>query len=123
MRIRALIIDDEPPARQRLRRFLECDPDLELIGECDNGHAAVSAIVDERPDLVFLDVQIPELNGLEVIERVSIERMPVTIDAARPSSMLAFFSLTDKFRQGLLRRVRRVLGYRLGQLANPGVIE
>lgn len=79
MRIRALIIDDEPPARQRLRGFLESEPDVELIGECDNGRAAVSAIEKERPDLVFLDVQMPELNGLEVVERVGVERMPATI--------------------------------------------
>ena len=79
MRIRALIVDDEPPARQRLRRLLEADPDIELIGECDNGEAAVSAISTGQPDLVFLDVQMPELNGLEVIKGVGVERMPVTV--------------------------------------------
>jgi len=79
MRVRALIVDDEPPARQRLRRLLEPDPDIELIGECDNGEAAVEAIITRQPDLVLLDVQMPELNGLDVIKRVGVERMPVTI--------------------------------------------
>jgi len=79
MRIRVLIVDDEPPARRRLRRLLECDPDIELVAECGNGAAAISAIENEQPELVFLDVQMPELNGLEVVKRIGVERMPVTI--------------------------------------------
>lgn len=79
MRICALIVDDEPPARRRLRRLLEADPDIELLGDCDHGEAAISAIAAEQPDLVFLDVQMPELSGIDVVRRVGAERMPVTI--------------------------------------------
>lgn len=79
VKLRAVIIDDEPIARSRLRRFLDTDPDVEVIGECGDGEAAVEAICNERPDLAFLDVQMPEMGGFEVAERVGIERMPVTI--------------------------------------------
>ena len=79
MKLRAVIIDDEPIARSRLRRFLDTDPDIEVIGECGDGGAAVEVIRNERPDLAFLDVQMPEMGGFEVVERVGIEHMPVTI--------------------------------------------
>jgi len=79
MKLRALIIDDEPIARRRIRRFLDSDPDVEVIGECVDGEGAVAAICSERPDLVFLDIQMPEMDGFEVAKRVGLERMPVTI--------------------------------------------
>jgi two-component system, LytTR family, response regulator len=79
MKLRAVIIDDEPIARRRVRRFLDTDPDFEMIGECGDGEAAVAAICNGRPDLAFLDIQMPEMDGFEVVKQVGLERMPVTI--------------------------------------------
>lgn len=79
MSLRALVIDDEPLARQSIRRFLKDHPDISVAGECGDGQSAVAAIVSLKPDLVFLDVQMPELDGFAVVHRVGIERMPVTI--------------------------------------------
>jgi two-component system, LytTR family, response regulator len=78
-RIRALIADDERPARQKLRRYLEAEPDLEIVGEAANGRDAVMMIAAERPDLVFLDVQMPGLDGFAVIEALDFEPLPQVI--------------------------------------------
>jgi two-component system LytT family response regulator len=78
-RIRALIVDDEPVAREGVKVLLEGDPELEIVGECANGSEAVAAIRDFSPDLVFLDVQMPEMDGFAVIEEVGVENMPVVI--------------------------------------------
>jgi two-component system LytT family response regulator len=79
MNIRTVIVDDEPLARRRLKRFLQAAADVELIAECADGNAAVAAIQEHKPDLVFLDVQMPNLNGFEVLSAVGVERMPVVI--------------------------------------------
>jgi two-component system LytT family response regulator len=79
MKLRAVVVDDEPIARRSVRRFLESDREVEVILECGDGEAAVTAICGERPDLVFLDIQMPEMDGFEVIKRVGVDRMPVTI--------------------------------------------
>ena len=79
MRIRALIVDDEELARARLRQLLEGEPDIEIAGECADGHEAVAAIKKSPPDLVFLDVQMPELDGFGVLEAVGTEPMPVIV--------------------------------------------
>lgn len=77
--IRALIVDDEPLARERLRGLLDDRPDVAVIGEAEDGLAAVEAIREQVPNLVFLDVQMPGLNGIDVIEEVGREQMPVTV--------------------------------------------
>lgn len=69
-RIRALVVDDEPIARAGMRRLMQSDPDLEIIGEAGDGAAAVHAIRALRPDLLLLDVQMPEMDGFEVLEAV-----------------------------------------------------
>ena len=78
-KLRVLIVDDEPIARRGVRLQLASDADVEVIGECASGLAAVQAIQQLAPDLVFLDVQMPELNGFEVVEAVGIEQMPTVI--------------------------------------------
>ena len=79
MKARTLIIDDEELARERLRRLLSTHPEIELIGECADGAEAVAAIRKETPDLVFLDVQMPELDGFAVLEGIEAEAMPVIV--------------------------------------------
>jgi two-component system LytT family response regulator len=76
---RVLIVDDEQPARQRLRDLLENDSDVGEIIEVENGLDAVEAILQKQPDVAFLDVQMPGLDGLGVIDTIGIERMPVTV--------------------------------------------
>lgn len=79
MKIRVLLADDEPLARERLRSLLELEPGLELIGECSDGAAAVAAIRKESPDLVFLDVQMPELDGFGVLAQLGGEKLPAVV--------------------------------------------
>ena len=78
-KIRTLIVDDEPLGRERIRMLLQDDPDALLVGECKDGYEAVDAIAAQQPDLVFLDVQMPELDGLGVIRTVGAENMPAVI--------------------------------------------
>lgn len=79
MSIRALIVDDEPLARQRLRELLAEEPGIQIIAECSDGASAATAIEAMEPDLVLLDIQMPELDGFEVIEAVGVDRMPATL--------------------------------------------
>jgi len=76
--IRALVIDDEPLAREMIREMLEGDPQVEIIGEWRNGRAAVEAINSTIPDLIFLDIQMPEMGGFEVLESLH-EHKPYVI--------------------------------------------
>jgi len=77
--LHALIVDDEAPARKRLRDLLSDDPQIATIAEAENGRAAIEAIEGESPDIVFLDVQMPEVDGFGVIAAIGAERMPLTI--------------------------------------------
>ncbi|NWJ39951.1 MAG: response regulator transcription factor [Geothrix sp.] len=79
MNLRALVVDDEPLARQRIRHLLRRATDIDVAGECGNGLEAVKAIEDLKPDLVFLDIQMPELDGFGVVEAVGAEAMPPTL--------------------------------------------
>ena len=78
-KIRTLIVDDEPLARRGIRAQLDEEEDIEIVSECRNGLEAVAAIEEQSPDLVFLDVQMPELDGFGVLEAVGVDRMPVVI--------------------------------------------
>jgi two-component system, LytTR family, response regulator len=77
--IRTLIIDDVQLARERLKRCLVEEAGVEIVGECDNGERAVAAIRSLRPDLVFLDVQMPALDGFGVLDALGQERLPAVI--------------------------------------------
>jgi len=79
MSIRALLVDDEPLAREGMRMHLALEPDIRVVGEAADGVQAVEAIRALRPDLVFLDVQMPEVDGLQVVERVGPGSMPAVI--------------------------------------------
>lgn len=78
-KFRALIVDDMKLARKRVRRYLAEDAEIEIVGECGNGREAIKAIEATAPDLVFLDVQMPALDGFEVLQAVGIERMPAVV--------------------------------------------
>jgi two-component system LytT family response regulator len=77
--IRTLIVDDEPLARQRLRRLLEADLDIAIVGECGDGQQAVTDLRQLRPDLVFLDVQMPVLDGFGVLQALGGTTLPAVI--------------------------------------------
>ncbi|RKG92364.1 LytR/AlgR family response regulator transcription factor [Corallococcus terminator] len=77
--IRTLIVDDEPLAREGLRLLLATDPEILVVGEAGNGPDAVRLIREQRPDLVLLDVQMPELNGFEVLARLGPDEVPAII--------------------------------------------
>jgi two-component system, LytTR family, response regulator len=117
---RVLIVDDEPLARARLRELVADDPALVLAGECANGRDAVTAIVRDDPDIVLLDVQMPELDGLGVVRTVGADRMPVTVFVtASDAHAVSAFDLhavdyvlkpveRDRFTEALRRAKRRV---------------
>ena len=118
--IRALVIDDEPLARQRIEDLLAKETDVELAGVATNGDEAVETILATKPDLVFLDVQMPGRSGIEVVETVGAEKMPATIfvtafdqfalkafDVAAIDYLVKPFD-DERFQQAL-RRARRAL--------------
>lgn len=77
--IRVLVVDDEPAARRGLTRHLSSTTDMTVVGECSNGREAVAAIAELAPDLVFLDIEMPELGGLEVVESIGIAAAPAIV--------------------------------------------
>jgi two-component system LytT family response regulator len=79
LKIRTLIVDDEPLGRERIRTLLGDDAEIEVVCECADGKQAVAAIEQTRPDLVYLDVQMPEMDGFAVLDAIAAERMPAII--------------------------------------------
>lgn len=74
--VRVLVVDDEPLARKRICDLLDEHPDFSVIGQCGDGLSALKAIGDLRPDIVFFDIQMPEMNGLEAVESLDSESLP-----------------------------------------------
>jgi len=85
--IRVLIVDDEPLARGVLREMLQCDPEVAIVGECANGKEAVQALQQSAPDLLFLDIQMPEMGGFEVLDALQ----------GRPIPHLVFVTAYDQY--------------------------
>src|ERR1700744_3561207 len=79
MKLKTLIADDEPLARERLRFLLSKDEELEIAGECRNGKEVIAALKEKRYDVLFLDIQMPGKSGFEIIEQVGQAHMPVTV--------------------------------------------
>ena len=77
--IRTLIVDDEPLARSNLTVLLETDPEIEIVGECGSGMEGLEQIRSQRPDLVFLDVQMPECDGFDVLELLGADVPPAVV--------------------------------------------
>jgi two-component system, LytTR family, response regulator len=126
MKIRALIVDDEPWARRRIAKLLGAEQDVEIIGQCSDGAAAIQQVVELRPDLVFLDVQMPEVDGFEVVDAVGANRMPLVIfataydkyalrafDANALDYLLKPFD-EERFRKALDRARKELLKGRVG---------
>lgn len=123
MKIRVLIVDDEPLARDRVRSLLLKESDVEIVGECGDGPAAVEAIQALRPDLVFLDIQMPGADGFEVLRRLGPGPLPLVVfvtafdqHAVRAFEARALDYLLKPFKQSRFRetlqrvRERRAAG-------------
>jgi len=132
MRIRAIIVDDEPLARQGVRAFLADEADVVMVAECADGADAVKKIKDLRPDLVFLDVQMPRLNGFQVLENLPPEILPVVIfttahdeHAIRAFEVNAVDYLLKPFKPARFRkaleRARGQLQVRIGRGGDPQI--
>jgi len=120
-KIRAIIVDDEDLARQILREYLGSEQDVEIVAECANGFAAVKSVAEHKPDLLFLDVQMPKLDGFEVLELIAREVAVVFVNAFDQYAMKAFDAAAVDYLlkpfgadrlQAALQRVRRRLGER-----------
>jgi two-component system LytT family response regulator len=128
--IRALIADDERPARRKLRELLARESDFEVVAEAADGVEAVAAIREASPDVVFLDIRMPRLDGFEVIAEVGVEAMPLVVfvtafdeHALRAFEVHALDYLLKPFApsrfQRLLGRLRRQLGAPAAAAAVP----
>jgi two-component system, LytTR family, response regulator len=122
MTIRALIVDDEPPARDLIARLLRDEPDVEVVGECANGRSAVTAVEQLLPNLLFLDVQMPGLDGFGVLAELPADRWPLVVfvtafdeHAVRAFEVHALDYLLKPFEYGRLREAVRRARAELGQ--------
>jgi two-component system, LytTR family, response regulator len=116
--LRVVVVDDEDPARAILKEYLSKEPDVELVGECRNGFEAVKTVSEVKPDLVFLDVQMPKLTGFEVLELIGSDHAVVFVTAFDEHAVKAFevnavdYLLkpvgADRFRAALARARERV---------------
>lgn len=129
-KIRTLIVDDEELARERLRSLLARDPRIEIAGEAADGKSAVSAIEKLKPDLIFLDVQMPELNGFEVLQSLDGHRPNVVFCTAHDKFALKAFDVhavdyllkpfdRERFQVALDRAVAKVESQQAGQKDDP----
>src|SRR5258708_24958497 len=89
-RIRALIVEDEELARHVLRDMLRGQEDIEIVGECANGFDAVKLVPELKPDLLFLDIQMPKLDGFEVLELIGDEAAIIFVTAYDEHALRAF---------------------------------
>jgi two-component system LytT family response regulator len=89
-KIRAVIVDDEELARQVLREFLSAHPEIELMAECANGFEAVKSVTELKPDLLFLDIQMPKLDGFEVLELIGSDVRVIFVTAFDSYAIKAF---------------------------------
>src|SRR5256885_10877763 len=88
--MRAVIVDDEPLAREVLREYLAADEDVEIVAECANGFEAVKAVAEHDPDLLLLDIQMPKLDGFEVLELLDRSPLVVFVTAHDEYALRAF---------------------------------
>jgi two-component system LytT family response regulator len=89
-RLTAIIVDDEELARAVIREMLKAHPDIEILGECANGFEAVKMVTEQKPDLLFLDIQMPKLDGFEVLELIGAEIAVIFVTAYDQHALRAF---------------------------------
>ena len=137
MVVRTLIVDDEPLAREGLTMLLEQEADIQILQQCANGSEAIKAIAKHKPDLVFLDIQMPRVSGLDVIQAVGFENMPLVIFVTafdeyaveafnihaldyllKPVRRSRLVESLDRVRDQLLQKDLRRSSEKLGQLLN-----
>jgi two-component system LytT family response regulator len=134
MNMRALIVDDEPLARQRIRLLARDEPDLQIMGECADAADALAAIHRASPDLLFLDVQMPEMDGFELLRKLPPERLPVVIfttaydkHAVRAFEIHALDYLLKPFQperfKAAIHRARQHLANRQASSAAHGLLD
>ncbi len=120
--LRTIIVDDEPLARERLKRFLRDESDVEIVAECGNGNDAIEKIKELRPDLVFLDIQMPEKNGFDVIRALGPKLIPTVIfvTAYDQYALKAFdvHALDYLLKPSTKERVHRAVGRARDHLSN-----
>jgi two-component system LytT family response regulator len=129
--IQVLIVEDEPLARARLRRLIDQEPDLRVIGECMNGQEAIAAIEEGRPELVFLDVDMPDMSGFDVLESLTTHRPCVVFVTAYDEYAVRAFEVhaldyllkpfdRERF-QATLARAREAIRLRAAGQADQGI--
>jgi len=120
-KIRAIVVDDERPARRKIIRFLEAEPEIEVVGEAANGHRALEIIQRDKPDLVFLDIQMPGINGFDVIEALEVRPLPqfVFVTAYDQFALRAFevHALDYLLKPFDLNRFKKAVATAKGELA------
>lgn len=89
-KIRVIVVDDEELARKMLLEFLSAHPEIEVVAECANGFEAVKAVTELKPDLLFLDIQMPKLDGFEVLELIGTDRAVIFVTAYDEYALKAF---------------------------------
>jgi two-component system LytT family response regulator len=89
-KLSVIIVDDEELARKILREYLSAQPDVEIVAECANGFEAVKAVAEDKPDLLFLDIQMPKLDGFEVLELIDADLAVVFVTAYDQYALRAF---------------------------------
>ena len=89
-KVAVMIVDDEELARHVLRELLQTHPDVEIVAECANGVEAVKAVADRKPDLIFMDVQMPKLTGFDVLELIGTDVPVIFVTAYDQYAMRAF---------------------------------
>jgi two-component system LytT family response regulator len=127
--IRALIVDDEPAARDAIRSLLAGDADIHIVGECADGRTALRAIASTAPELLFLDVQMPEMDGFTMLRQLDPARLPVVVfvtafdqyalrafDVHAADYLLKPFD-DDRFRDAVSRAKQSVRAGQLGRLS------
>jgi len=127
--IRTLIIDDEQLARDLVRNYLKGHTNIQVIGECENGFEAIKKISAEKPDLIFLDIQMPKLNGFEMLEILEQRPEIIFITAHNEFAIRAFelnavdYLLKPYSKERLLAAVKKVEERRLSGLPSSQAID